>query len=531
MKTTSILGAATAALLTAGFTFGVSAVAIAAPEDIVPDANLRACLSTALPKGTEITEASIATLKNINCSNKDIKSIEGLQSATGATSVNIGHNRELTDFSPLTDLTQLTMVFAQYTSPTDLEWAKNLENLTDLQLNFGHVNGDEDTALLTDLSPIANLTNLEELTINWAYVSQDQVQHLAALTKMKKLALSGNNIDDAAALVALPDVTSMILHYNKIKDFTGLKAKGYSFLNLTSQRVVGETWFVPAGATSYTYTADPVADGLKTPLSTEPETQTVEWTPTWSWYTTGPVAATTETIRVNGTPSPAQAWWVQHPVEYVDFTNVAPAAANQGTAFAFTPELDTPEFTKGAADGFKVSPDTPLPAGLTLDPKTGRISGTPTAVGTTAITIIAKDPQGNEISKTYTLQIGAALPATPTTPGGPAAPVPVTGGTVTTPDATTTTPPVAGATTLPAPAAPAGTPADGAAAVGGAQPPVAGVSAVQGTNPATAAAPALAQTGSVAGLVGGLAVLALALASVLAIAAARKPRRAAHAAR
>ena len=58
-----------------------------------------------------------------------------------------------------------------------------------------------------------------------------------------------------------------------------------------------------------------------------------------------------------------------------------------------------------------------LPAGLTLNPATGVISGTPTATGTSSIEFTVVDSLGNKAVRTLTLTIGTASPpATCTTP-------------------------------------------------------------------------------------------------------------------
>ncbi len=69
-----------------------------------------------------------------------------------------------------------------------------------------------------------------------------------------------------------------------------------------------------------------------------------------------------------------------------------------------------------------------LPAGLTLNPTTGVLSGTPTAIGSTTFTVTATDPNGFTGSQAYTLTITAApLTSIALTCGGTPATVPAGG--------------------------------------------------------------------------------------------------------
>ena len=56
---------------------------------------------------------------------------------------------------------------------------------------------------------------------------------------------------------------------------------------------------------------------------------------------------------------------------------------------------------------------TGLPAGLSINPQTGVLAGTPTSAGTSRVTTTATDSYGNQTSQTYTLTIKAAPPCPP----------------------------------------------------------------------------------------------------------------------
>jgi len=114
-------------------------------------------------------------------------------------------------------------------------------------------------------------------------------------------------------------------------------------------------------------------------------------------------------------------------------TSGPPPAGQAGVAYSFTVTatgVPAPTFSVTGA----------LPAGLSLDPVTGVISGTPTAQGSSAFTIIATNAL-DDWSEEYTIVIAAAAPVptpTPTPTTAPAHPS-GTGGTSSTPRALAST--------------------------------------------------------------------------------------------
>lgn len=108
---------------------------------------------------------------------------------------------------------------------------------------------------------------------------------------------------------------------------------------------------------------------------------------------------TTKTITVTDTDGTGEGAKATNPNPTFSYTNIN---GTVGTAIATT----TPTFTGATAVSFTAT--TALPAGLTLNPTTGAISGTPTAVTASApftIKAVYTDAQGYTFDKTATVTI------------------------------------------------------------------------------------------------------------------------------
>ena len=123
----------------------------------------------------------------------------------------------MVDFSPLSELRDLTMLRLGDTAIADLQPLSNLRHLTWLSLNRTAVtdlSALQGMALsdlylngtgVHDLRPLAQLTKLEILMLTSTPVSD--LTPLAGLTKLQDLYLYGSQVTDTSPLVNLPDLT------------------------------------------------------------------------------------------------------------------------------------------------------------------------------------------------------------------------------------------------------------------------------------------------------------------------------------
>jgi len=169
-------------------------------------------------------------------------------------------------------------------------------------------------------------------------------------------------------------------------------------------------------------------------LSLDPSTGIISGTPTGA-------GTTTFTVKATDSGSPAQT-----ASETVSITTAATTALSVTTSSLPAPTAGQAYSTTLAATGgvpvysWSVSSGT-LPAGLSLDPDTGTISGTPATSGSSTFTVQASDsasPTAHTATKTLTLSVVAAAATLtlvpPTLPGATAggaytAPLASTGGT------------------------------------------------------------------------------------------------------
>ena len=192
------------------------------PAVAIPDANLRAVIADSLGKSDNapITRADMATLTGFDASNKGIRNLTGLEHA-----INLGwleldqaevdgkwvNSNDISDLSPLSNLTTLTVLYLGDNNISDISALSNLTNMTHLSLYRNHI---------SDISSLSNLTNLTTMGLDGNNISD--ISPLSNLTNLKRMGLDGNNISDISALSNLVNLESLSLWHNSISDVTAL---------------------------------------------------------------------------------------------------------------------------------------------------------------------------------------------------------------------------------------------------------------------------------------------------------------------
>ena len=135
---------------------------------VIPDANLRAAIETALGKanGADIAVADIAGLPTLNARNRNVRDLTGLESATSLRELDLSYNA-VSDLAPLSNLTNLEYLSLYNNAVSDLAPLSNLTSLRELGLSYNAV---------SDLAPLSNLTNLRDL-----YLYGNAISDLAPL--------------------------------------------------------------------------------------------------------------------------------------------------------------------------------------------------------------------------------------------------------------------------------------------------------------------------------------------------------------
>ena len=232
------------------------AIAYAQTVDI-PDPALRTALEMALGKQVDedITQEDMASLESFDAFESGIRNIRGLEFAVNLTQLHLGlnhisnlsslkglkkltvldlhRNGNISNVTPLKDLTNLTWLSLRGNRIVDMSPLKGLINLTYLHVAYNRMSDvspfksltnltflDIEVNRVSDLSPLSELTNLTYLDFDSTRVSD--LSPIKTLTELKELDASDNQISDISTLKYLTKLTYLDLDDNQISDISVL---------------------------------------------------------------------------------------------------------------------------------------------------------------------------------------------------------------------------------------------------------------------------------------------------------------------
>ena len=155
---------------------------------------------------------------------RGMKSIKGLEYAKNLKKLKLNEN-EISDISPLKNLTKLEYLEIQRNRIVDVNPLKNLTNLKFLKLYNN---------LIEDIAPLSNLTNLTGLDLHYNVTVGGDESHkiiskgitdISALKNLKKLTfldLSANRIEDVSIIKGFDKIEHLDISGNRVKNYEGL---------------------------------------------------------------------------------------------------------------------------------------------------------------------------------------------------------------------------------------------------------------------------------------------------------------------
>lgn len=155
---------------------------------------------------------------------RGMKSIKSLEYAKNLKKLKLNEN-EISDISPLKNLTKLEYLEIQRNRIVDVNPLKNLTNLKFLKLYNN---------LIEDIAPLSNLTNLTGLDLHYNVTVGGDESHkiiskgitdISALKNLKKLEfldISANRIEDISILKNFDKIKDLDFSGNRVKNYEGL---------------------------------------------------------------------------------------------------------------------------------------------------------------------------------------------------------------------------------------------------------------------------------------------------------------------
>lgn len=160
-------------------------LSVGAPEDWMPDPNLRRVVSETLDVES-LTIADMQRLHDLVSNGDGVESLEGLQHAVNLKFLQVNKS-QISDLTPLAGLVNLNTLKLDHNPISDLTPLAELMNLEWLQLH---------DCQISDLTPLAGLVNLRWLFLQYNQISD--ITPIRNLTKLEQLEIIGNPIDTHA---------------------------------------------------------------------------------------------------------------------------------------------------------------------------------------------------------------------------------------------------------------------------------------------------------------------------------------------
>ncbi|WP_086314354.1 hypothetical protein A5821_001917 [Enterococcus sp. 7F3_DIV0205] len=164
----------------------------------------QAILSTlGLPANSDLTAADMERLTNLSINSAQLSSLSGLEYATNLSSIYINTNNNITDFSPLEQLSSLTFVTLQTKS-------LNSDNFPDLSKSTGITNlGLGATSIDNTILPkIAQLTSLTRIYMD-SNINVTTIEPLKVLPNLKSLSVQFCGITDFTVINEFPTLSDL----------------------------------------------------------------------------------------------------------------------------------------------------------------------------------------------------------------------------------------------------------------------------------------------------------------------------------
>lgn len=182
-------------------------------EDLSPfrDPALLAAVERALGKaeGDGVTEEELASLEELLAQGENIRSLVGLEHATSLSRLFLGDNR-ITSLAPLAGLSELRTLHLLVNPLSDLSALSGLSGLQNLYIDA--------LERSPDLSPLSKLEGLGTLYVRGG----EDLPPLAGLTQLRRLTLSGTQVDDLSPLAGLVGLQILSISDAPVRDVSTL---------------------------------------------------------------------------------------------------------------------------------------------------------------------------------------------------------------------------------------------------------------------------------------------------------------------